>query len=193
VALFRVLIRLSVEGLDNLPTDGPYILVANHLHALDPAIGLLLVPRRVVGVAKEKWNRPPYRWLLQAMGDIVFVGRSTRTALDALRRELDAGGVVAILPEGTRSRSGALVEGQRGVAALASHTQVRIVPAAAFGQERAMEFWRHLRRVPVEVRIAPPLPPPEVEAGKLELARYTVEVMRAIAMLLPDSYRGVYR
>jgi 1-acyl-sn-glycerol-3-phosphate acyltransferase len=192
IGVFRTLVRIRVDGMEHLPVGGPYILVANHLHALDPAIGLLLVPRRVVGVAKDKWDRPPYRWLLRAMSDVVFIGASNRTALDALRRELDAGGVVAILPEGTRSRSGAMGEGRRGFAALAARAQVRVVPAAAHGQERSRAFWHRGRRVPVHVHIGPPLPPPPLGAGKTELARYTDEVMRAIASLLPERYRGVY-
>jgi 1-acyl-sn-glycerol-3-phosphate acyltransferase len=192
VGVLRVLVQIRVDGMEHLPPDGPFILAANHLHALDPAIGLLLVPRRVVGVAKEKWNRPPYRWLLRAMSDVVFIGASNRSALDQMRRELGAGGVVAILPEGTRSPSRALVGGHRGVAALAAHAQARVVPAAAYGQERAREFWRKGRRVPVEVAIGPPLPPPRPDAGKAELTRYTDDVMRSIARLLPEPYRGVY-
>jgi len=64
VTVLRALVRLEVAGLEHLPGSGPYVLVANHLHALDPAIGLLLVPRRVTGVAKERWRRPPFGWLL---------------------------------------------------------------------------------------------------------------------------------
>lgn len=192
VVLFRLLVRLSVEGLENLPAGGAYILAANHLHALDPAIGLLLVPRRVVGVAKEKWNRPPYRWLLRAMSDVVFIGRSNRRAFDAMRAELATGGVVAILPEGTRSPTRAMVAGQRGVAVLAAHSQVPVVPAGAWGQELAASSWKGARRVPVRVRIGRPVPPPPAGADKRELAQYTDELMLAIAALLPEPYRGVY-
>lgn len=192
VVVFRAIVRLQVEGLEHLPADGPYILAANHLHVLDPAIGLLLIPRRVVGVAKEKWNRPPFSWLLRAMSDVVFVDTYSRRALDAMHRALDAGAVVAILPEGTRSRTGAMGQGHRGAALLAARAQAPVVPACIYGQERASAFWRRGRRVPVEARVSPPLPPPPKGAAKPELERYTDDVMRAIAAMLPERYRGVY-
>ena len=83
-------------------------------------------------------------------------------------------------------------ESQRGLASLAARAQVPVVPAGACGQERAVEFWRRGRRVPVHVRIGPPLPPPAAGAGKPELELYTDQVMRAIAALLPEAHRGVY-
>jgi 1-acyl-sn-glycerol-3-phosphate acyltransferase len=192
VALLRRLLRLYVAGLENLSVEGGYVLVANHLHALDPAIGLLLVPGRVLGVVKEKWNRVPFRWLLIGMADVVYVGSSNRQALEAALAALNAGGVVAILPEGTRSRTGAMGEGHRGVAVLAARAGRPVVPAAAFGQELAGRFWQRGRRVPVEVRIGRPLAPPQAHASKAELIRYTEEVMLAIAELLPEAYRGFY-
>ena len=76
---------------------------------------------------------------------------------------------------------------------MAAHAQVRVVPAGAFGQEVAMSFWRRGRRVPVHVTIGLPIEPPRLGAGKVELARYTEDVMQTIADLLPDRYRGVYR
>jgi 1-acyl-sn-glycerol-3-phosphate acyltransferase len=192
VQVLRGIVRLDLEGLEQLPAGGGYVLAANHLHALDPAIGLLLVPGRVVGVVKEKWNRVPFRWLLRAMSDVVFVGSSNRRALDAAVAELTAGAVVAILPEGTRSRTGVMAEGHRGVALLAARARAPVVPAAAFGQERAAASWRRMRRVPVHVRIGEALAPPHPAAGKSELLRYTDDVMLAIAALLPDAYRGAY-
>src|SRR5215471_21346693 len=114
-ALLRCLVALDVEGLEHIPAEGPFLLVANHLHALDPAIGLLLVPRRVVGVAKDKWARAPFNWLLESMGDLVYVGEGRRGSVGEMLDALRAGRVVAILPEGTRSPTGALVHAHRGM------------------------------------------------------------------------------
>jgi 1-acyl-sn-glycerol-3-phosphate acyltransferase len=192
VVLLRLLVRLEVDGLERLPAAGSYILAANHLDALDPAIGLLLIPGRVVGIAKEKWNRPPFRWLLAAMSDVLFVGKSNRRALDGALEALTTGAVVAILPEGTRSRTGTLGAAYRGVASLAARARAPVVPAAAFGQEVAMTSWRRLRRAPVHVTIGVALPPPRIQAAKPELEGYTEDIMRAIAEMLPERYRGVY-
>jgi 1-acyl-sn-glycerol-3-phosphate acyltransferase len=193
VVVLRCLVRLEVEGLENIPASGPFILAANHLHVLDPAIGLLLVPRRVFGIVKDRWRRPPFGWLLAAMGDVLYVGGSSPHAMRDAARVLRDGDVVAILPEGTRSRTGALGPGRPGVASLARRGGVPIVPAAACGQERAARWWRRLRRVPVQVRIGPPIELPSGRAARDRLQADTDEVMRAIARLLPPDYRGVYR
>jgi 1-acyl-sn-glycerol-3-phosphate acyltransferase len=185
-------VRLEVAGLEHVPRDGPFILVANHLHALDPAIGLLLVPRRVVGVAKDRWARPPFGWLLGAMGDLVYVGETRRGSIPRLLGVLRSGGVVAILPEGTRSPTGALVHAHRGVALLATRAGVPIVPAAAYGQERAVACWRRLRRVPVRVLVGPPIELPAGPHDRRSLQELTDGVMRVVASMLPAEYRGVY-
>jgi 1-acyl-sn-glycerol-3-phosphate acyltransferase len=191
VALLRRLVRLDVEGLEHIPAEGPFLLVANHLHVLDPAIGLLLVPRRTVGIAKDKWRRPPFGWLLCAMGELIYVGPSNPRAVPQALRLLRAGDVVAILPEGTRSRTG-LLRAHRGVALLATRAPAPVVPAAARGQEAAARYWRRLRRVPVRVRIGPPIELPPGVHDRDRLQAYTDEVMRAIAAMLPPEYRGVY-
>ena len=192
VALFRRMVRLEVAGLEHIPAAGPFLLVANHLHVLDPAIGLLLVPRRTVGIAKDKWRRPPFGWLLGAMGDLIYAGPSNRRAVAQAVRVLRRGGVVAILPEGTRSPTGALVPAHRGVALLASRAPAPVVPAAAWGQERAGRCWRRLRRVHVRVRIGPQIQLPPGPHDRERLEGYTDEVMRAIAAMLPPEYRGAY-
>jgi len=192
VALFRLLVRLEVAGLEHVPREGPFILVANHLHALDPAIGLLLVPRRVVGVAKDKWARPPFGWLLGAMGDLVYVGEKRRSSVPQLLEVLRSGGVVAILPEGTRSPTGALLPAHRGVALLATRAGVPIVPAAAYGQERTFACWRRLRRVHVRVQVGQPIVLPPGPHDRRSLQELTDGVMRVVASMLPAEYRGVY-
>jgi len=192
VLVVRRLLRVEVAGLEHLPRSGPYVLVANHLHAVDAAIGLLLVPGRVVGVAKDYWSRPPFGWLLAAMGEVVFVGPRRRGAMRRLVEALRGGAVVAILPEGTRSPTGALIRGQRGVAALATAADVPVLPAAAWGQERALATWLRLRRPRVRVRIGAPIRLPAGPHDRAALEALTDEVMRSIAALLPPEYRGVY-
>jgi 1-acyl-sn-glycerol-3-phosphate acyltransferase len=192
VIVLRMLVRLEVEGVENIPRMGSFILAANHLHILDSAIGLLLVHRRMVGIVKEKWHRPPFSWLLAGMSDIIYVGHSNRHGLLEAVKVLQAGGVVAILPEGTRSRTGALRKGHPGVALLATHAPAPVLPAAGYGQEQATRYWKRLRRVPVRVRIGSLIELPAGKAEKDQLQAYTDQVMIALARLLPPEYRGVY-
>ncbi len=192
VVLLRLLIRLEVEGLGNIPVTGAFVLAANHLHALDPPLGLLLVPRRMVGFVKDKWRKPPFNWLLGGMSDIIYVGTSDRYALLKAIKVLQAGGVLVILPEGTRSRTGALGRGQTGVALLATRAPAPILPAVIYGQEQAMKYWKRLRRVPVYARIGTLIELPTGKADKEQLQAYTDQIMIALTRLLPPEYRGVY-
>ncbi len=192
VIVLRLLIRLEVEGVENIPRIGSFIMAANHLHMLDPAIGLLLVPRRMVGIVKDKWRKPPFNWLLAGMSDIIYVGQSNRHGLLEAVKVLQAGGVVAILPEGTRSRTGELRKGQPGVALLATHAPAPVLPAASYGQELAARYWKRLRRVPVRVRIGSLIELPAGKAEKEQLQAYADQIMIALARLLPPEYRGIY-
>lgn len=192
VVVLHLLIRLEVEGVENIPRTGAFILTANHLHLLDPAIGLLLVPRRMLGIVKDKWQKPPFNWLLAGMSDVIFVGPSKRHGLLEAVKILQAGGVVAILPEGTRSRTRALGKGHPGVALLATHASAPILPAVSYGQEQATRYWKSLRRVPVHVHIGTLIELPPGKADKEQLQGYTDQVMIALAHLLPPEYRGIY-
>ena len=192
VFLMRLLIRLEVEDVEHIPATGAFVLAANHLHLLDPALGLICVPRRMVGIAKDKWRRPPFNWFLTGMSDIIFVGNSNRHALLQAIKVLQAGGVMAILPEGTRSPNGGLGKGHMGAALLATRAPAPVLPAVIYGQEQAMKYWKRLRRVPVNARIGTLIELPPGKADREQLETYTEQIMIAIARLLPPEYRGVY-
>ncbi len=192
VLVMRLLIRLEVEDIERVPETGAFVLAANHLHILDPALGLICVPRRMVGIAKDKWRRPPFNWFLAGMSDIIFVGNSNRHALLQAIKALQAGGVMAILPEGTRSPTGALGKGHVGAAILATRAPAPVVPAVIYGQEQAMKYWKRLRRVPVYARIGMLIELPPGKADREQLETFTEQIMIAIARLLPPAYRGIY-
>jgi 1-acyl-sn-glycerol-3-phosphate acyltransferase len=192
VFLMRLLIRLEVEDLEHIPETGAFVLAANHLHILDPALGLICVPRRMVGIVKDKWRRPPFNWFLAGMSDIIFVGNSNRHALFQAIRVLQAGGVLVISPEGTRSPTGALGKGHVGAALLATRAPAPVLPAGIYGQEQAMKYWKRLRRVPVYARIGTLIELPPGKADREQLETFTEQIMIAIARLLPPGYRGIY-
>ena len=188
----RLLIRLEVEDVEHIPETGAFVLASNHLHILDPALGLICVPRRMVGIVKDKWRRPPFNWFLMGMSDIIFVGNSNRHALFQATRVLQAGGVAAISPEGTRSPTGALGKGHVGAAFVATRAPAPVLPAVIYGQEHAMEYWKRLRRVPVYARIGTLIELPPGKADREQLEAFTEQIMMAIADLLPPAYRGIY-
>ena len=190
--------RFEVHGAEKIPADGPTLLTMNHLHFLDPVVGISIVNRHSKMFTAEKWETRPVighmiRWSQQAI--FVTRGEVDRKALAKALEALKEGLVLGIAPEGTRSKTGALQKGHEGVAYLASRTGAVIVPAVAYGQEKAIASLLHLRRGRIVVNVGDPfvIPGTPNKAKTEELARYTDEIMMRIAVLLPPEYQGYYR
>jgi 1-acyl-sn-glycerol-3-phosphate acyltransferase len=194
-ALVRLTSRVSIDGQDTVPLEGPALLATNHLHILDAAWMASAMPRRTIFLVAEEFERKPIvGWLLNA-GRVIYIsrGKADREALDRALAVLNSGGALGVAPEGRLSRTGGLIQGQVGIAYLASQACVPVIPVVAWGQERAGHWWLRLRRVPVHIRFGRPVTLPQGLAGPRDLERGTDLVMRALARLLPPAYQGVYR
>ncbi|NLF13449.1 MAG: 1-acyl-sn-glycerol-3-phosphate acyltransferase [Anaerolineaceae bacterium] len=195
--LLRVLSRLDVQGREEIPAHGAYILVTNHLHWLDSPVVAVILPHRAYVFAGEKWEK---HWLLgpffHSLGAIfVRRGEVDRQALRQALAVLQGGGVLGMAPEGTRSKTGGLQRGRTGAAYLAYRAGVPILPVTCTGQEKVFWALRRLRRATVRVRIGAPFYPPPVEgkASSAQVQAFTDEIMYRLAAMLPPEYRGVYR
>jgi len=195
--LFRLLSRLDVLGLENIPPTGPGILAANHLGRLDSPLIFSLVERaNITSLVADKYqNNFLLRPLVNAVHGI-WINRE-QADFHALRRALEyieGGGMLGIAPEGTRSRTGALMPAKTGVAYLAGRADVQVVPAGIWGTETAMAQLYRLRRPLIHIRFGKPFRLPPLEHGDRSagLQKNTDEIMCQIAALLPPAYRGVY-
>lgn len=114
----------------------PYVVVANHESTADPFL-LSYLPWDMRWVAKEELFKVPliglcFRW----SGDIPLRrgdGESVREMMNECHRALSAGIPVMIFPEGTRSKSGELLQFRDGAFRLAIEAQVPILPLAVAG------------------------------------------------------------
>lgn len=196
---FRLFVRLEIIGLDNLPARGGFIVAANHLGRLDvPLVYHLLERHDVTLMVAEKYQKYAiYRWLVDNM-DAIWVDRfgADFSALRTMLKRLRQGSVLVIAPEGTRSPTGALIEGRSGVSYLAAKAAVPIVPAGATGTQDHLVKSRLLRfkKPHVTLMVGKPfsLPPLDGREREVQLEGYTTEIMCQIASLLPAEYRGVY-
>jgi len=195
-SFFQVLSRVDVTGREHIPLTGPLIVAANHMHVFDLPIVFFVVPRRQTVFAASKWQGKFAGWLMQVFADAIFVerGEPDRQAIAKALEVVQQGGALGVAPEGTRSRTGGLIEGKPGTVYLASRSGAPILPMVVWGQERAMHDWAHLRRAKIHVRVAPPmsLPSGAEHARSVELASYTDRLMLTLARMLPQEYRGVY-
>ena len=198
----RILGPMRVDGLDRVPRSGAFILVANHLSNLDPLIvGATcgdLNGRLIHFMAKvEMIHWPLIGWLATQAG-VFFVrrGEGDRAAQRKALEHLAAGRPVGVFPEGHRSRVGRLQPGQAGAALLAMRSGAPLLPVGIAGTDGI--FPGHARfphRSAVRVRIGEPFSLPPYPSGRIdraELGAGTERIMRSIAALLPESYRGHY-
>ena len=188
--------RINIEGLENVPRSGPLIVAPNHLHITDSIVVSGVIPRRLTAFAADTWRGTIGGWIMETLANAIYVARGEpdRHALRQALAVLNAGGSLAVAPEGTRSRRGGLLPGKDGAAYLASRAGAPILPVALWGQEQVFNSWRRLRRPAVHVSIAEPiyLPQSAARARSTELQEYTDRVMLTLARILPESYRGAY-
>ena len=133
----RFLWRIRVEGLDNVPAEGPAIIAPNHSAAIDSFFVPCVLPRKITYVGKaeymDDWKT---RKLFPAMGMIPIDrsgGSASERALNTAARILERSELFGIYPEGTRSRTGKLHKGHTGVARLALRCNAPIVPVGLLG------------------------------------------------------------
>jgi len=193
----RVLFRVHAQDLDKLPMEGPFILICNHVSSFEvPPLRTLVYPRRIRALAKaEAWDQKLMGWLLDQWESIpIKRGESDMAALRASLRVLKDGGILAIMPEGTRSGDGKLGRGNPGITVIALKSGAPIVPMAFWGVEKAKENVKSFRRTDFHFRVGDSfhLESPEGKPSREDRQRMADDVMRHIADLLPEDYQGVY-
>lgn len=195
--------RARVIGLDKVPAEGGAILASNHIAAMDSIVIPAMMPRVVTFPAKAELFQGhdlPTKivaWFLKAIKMVPMErggGRASAKSLQAITDVLDEGNLVAIYPEGTRSPDGRLYRGHTGVARMALHNDVPILPVGVVGTEtvRGLFGIPWVRR-PLVV-IGEPLHFPEyLGVTDIKIHRYvTDEIMAAIQRLTGQRYVEVY-
>ncbi len=196
--IMKFITDIEVNGTENLP-QGNVIVAANHLGRLDTAVLLCIIDREdiIMPVAEKYKNHPLYGAIGRA-ANAIWLNRfeADYSALREILNRMKGGGMLALAPEGTRSKTEALQEGKMGVAFLASKSGYPVLPVALTGTEdrRVADNLKHFRRSKITVT-ASDLIEIHLPAGKgreqaMRLA--TDEIMCRIAAALPEKYRGVY-
>lgn len=199
--VLRLLFKIRVEGIENVPGTGPVILASNHLSFSDSIFLPLVLKRRVTFVAKaEYFERRRTAWFFRAMGQIPVKrggGPAAARALEAAKEILDAGGVFAIYPEGTRSPDGRLYKGRTGVARLALDANAPVVAVAMIGTREAQPIGQRKPNFfsPITIKFSPPMSFQRYLAKRddaLTLRNITDEVMFELAHFSGQHYVNEY-
>ncbi len=189
------LLKQRVIGLENIPKQGAYLLVMNHLSIWDPPIVFMHTPRRMIVFVADKWRKNALiAWVVETVGAVwVARGEADMSAIKQSLNFLRGGYPMGMAPEGTRSHTGALIQGKTGAAYLADRAGVPIVPTVVYGTESVTQNLKRLRRTETIMKVGEPFRLPQNGRAKAaDLEQYTDQIMIAIARLLPPQYHGVY-
>jgi 1-acyl-sn-glycerol-3-phosphate acyltransferase len=197
--LLNICFSWKAEGRENIPLTGPLILVANHVHVLDPIFLAFSLPRWITFMAKEELFRSPFLrpWLRWAGSLSIRRGgkvREKQEILKSARNALERGLILGMFPEGGRSRDGKLRNGKPGSAVIASKANVPLLPIGIVGTDRIKGISWLWKRPHIVVNIGKPfkLPPNSNRMSKSQMQLLTTQLMMEIAALLPPEYQGAY-
>lgn len=197
--IFHVLAGVKISGKENIPYGQPYVVAMNHVSIFDPPfIGSFWPePLEIIGAA-DVFDKPGQGLVLKAYGVIpVHRGDYDRGLLIKIIQIIKSGRPLLIAPEGGRSHVPAMRRAKPGVGYIIEQTGVPVVPAALIGTTE--DFWHratHGNRPQLEMRIGKPFTLPEITvkgSERHEARQYNADlVMRHLAGMLPEEYRGVY-
>lgn len=189
VKLFwKMVSRLDVEGLENLPKQGPYLLCSNHQSFLDPIALLSVLPfwalKRMFAVGTSEVFGQGIMTQVAKLMRVVVVDPDANLvpAMKAGAYGLRHGMALTLYPEGERSIDGIPKALKKGAAILSIHLQVPIVPIAidgfhdAWPRNKRFQKFAHLK-----IKIGQPLhPPAESQASEEAYAKLTAELKERV-------------
>jgi 1-acyl-sn-glycerol-3-phosphate acyltransferase len=202
--IMRVVYRIEVSGLENVPKDGPAIISANHLSFLDSFfIPLVIKRRKMTYLAKADYFKSwKTAWFFRSVGQIPCEregGKKSQQSLDIALEVLSEGKLLGIYPEGTRSPDGLLHRGRTGVARLALQAGVPVIPVGLVGtdlvQPKNRKFPRITGRIRVQVKFGEALDFSRhagQERDRFVLRSVTDEIVYEIMQLSGQGYVDEY-
>lgn len=134
--VIHILFKIRAKGLDDFPENGAVIVYSNHKSMWDPVIIGCLLKRPIYFMAKEElFSYPVFSFIIKNLNAFpVKRGKPDRNAIRRALEVLNEKQVLGIFPEGTRSKDGALLEPEPGVALLAAKSNdVALVPVGISG------------------------------------------------------------
>ena len=148
----KLVYRLEVHGLENVPKDNKYIVCPNHLSTLDPPLMVAVMPRSVSFMAKkELFDIPFLRWWIDWLGAFAVnresLGPSTVKTVQEIK---DSNWVLGMFPQGTRGVPGEIKGVTKGFAGLAKLTKCDILPVGIIGTNE-VKRWPFTGKIIVKI------------------------------------------
>lgn len=159
-------VEVHLRGLEHLRDGGPFVFTPNHQSHLDILVLLGFLPGRTRFAAKQElWKHPVVGAVLDTLGMVPIDRDHPEQAVAALQRAAAVRESLVVFPEGTRSRTGALLPFKKGAFTLAIAAGLPVVPIVCRGTRRLMPRGSQLTVVPGEVEIVIEAPIPTAGLG----------------------------
>ncbi|WP_058301924.1 lysophospholipid acyltransferase family protein [Gorillibacterium timonense] len=199
--------HITIEGSENLKgIITPTIFICNHLSNSDGLVlDKALKEIDPTFVAGEKLSNHAVTSIGVHVIKTTTIKPNTadKEGLEKIIRLVKQGESLLIFPEGTRSRGSSLIEAKKGILLIARMTGAPIVPIGLYGTEKLLPINKegdmraetfHDADVHINIGKQFEIHKREKEQDKKEYEEYSINyLMKKIAELLPDNYRGVYR
>jgi 1-acyl-sn-glycerol-3-phosphate acyltransferase len=188
--LMRFWFRMRVVGAEHVPPHGPVILAANHRSNVDPVLVASAIRRPVTFMAKSELFVGPLAWILRLIKQFpVHRGSIDREALRQSSAVVEAGGVLGLFPEGSRS-DGTFTRIHPGLAYIVLRQPCPVVPVAIFGTERVGRRFGWLPLAsPVRIVVGEAITSPDPEVGRAGRRAAS----EAFGQILRDFLAGIDR
>jgi 1-acyl-sn-glycerol-3-phosphate acyltransferase len=189
--LLPLFFRIRRTGLENFPSEGPLLVVGNHVAVMEAVLMAVYTPWQVevMGAADIPHERIS-DVMMRFFGFIpVRRGHVDRPALGKALSVLSKGGVIGVFPEGGIWEAGKM-RPQTGVAWLSYRGQAPVLPIGFGGTLGAMGDAMRLRRPELTMNVGQPLPPAQLcedMPRRACLEQYAVQVMEAVNALVPEE------
>ena len=154
---YKLVYRLEVHGMENVPEDNSYIVCPNHLSTLDPPLIVGIFKRSISFMAKkELFDIKFIRWWIDWLG--AFSVNRENLAPSTIKTAINikkSNWVLGMFPQGTRGVPGEISGISKGFAGLAKITKCSVLPVGITGTEE-------VKRLPftgkIVVKIGKPIP-----------------------------------
>lgn len=147
--LARLLFRIKVVGIENIPTNKGFIMASNHTSMTDPVFIAINFKRQIYFMGKaELFKFPPFALLFRKLGVFaVHRGKGDKTAINTAESLVKDGKILGIFPEGTRYLTGAPRKAKSGIAYIAMDTKSDILPVSIYREGKLRLFGKTTVRI----------------------------------------------
>lgn len=194
ILVFKIIFRIKVEGVENIPEKGGLIICCNHISFTDPIFLGIFCKRQIFFMSKAELFKNKFAaWFFGKLGAFA-VNRGTGDAGAVKNAEdiINEGKIMGIFPEGTRSADGTPKKAKAGIAMIAAHTKADILPASVYREGKIKFFCK------TTVRFGELIPFSDLgfddeEGAKKSNLRFASElIMKKIVELWEKKHNGTF-